>query len=124
MRELTVLYDATCALCRSARTWLQDEPRYIPVEFIPAASKLALHRFPGLDRASTLRDITVVDDEGNVYRGAKAWVVCLWATRRYRSWSVTLVDPDMWPLAKRLIAWVSRNRSVLGKIGGFVLRRV
>ena len=124
MRELTVLYDSTCALCRSARTWLQDEPRYVPIEFVPAGSKLARHRFPKLNPDETLRDITVIDDRGNVYRGAKAWVMCLWATKRYRGWSATLVDPDLWPLAKRLIAWVSRNRSALGPIGSFVLRRM
>jgi predicted DCC family thiol-disulfide oxidoreductase YuxK len=124
MRELTVLYDATCALCQSARTWLEQEPRHVSLKFVAAGSDEAVRRFPALDPADTLRDIAVVDDEGGVYRGAKAWVMCLWATRRYRSWSVTLVDPDMWPLAKRLIAWVSRNRSELGSIGGFVLRRI
>ena len=124
MRELTVLYDATCALCKSARVWLEQEPRYIPIEFLPAASRRARQRFPQLDAAETLRDITVVDDEGHVYRGAKAWVICLWTTRRYRSWSATLADPDLWPLAKRLIAWVSRNRGSLGSLGSFVLRKV
>ena len=123
MRHLTVLYDATCALCRNARAWLEREPTYVPLHFIAAGSPLAAQRFPALRIQSTLRDITVVDDAGHVYRGPKAWVICLWATRRYRGWALTLVRPEMWPLAKRLIAWVSRHRSRLGTIGGWVLGR-
>ncbi len=124
MRYLTVLYDNTCALCRNARAWLEREPTYVPLHFIPAGSPLARQRYPALRIEATLRDITVVDDAGGVYRGPKAWVICLWATRRYRGWSLTLVRPEMWPLAKRLIAWVSRHRSRLGPIGGWVLRRM
>ena len=124
MRHLTVLYDATCALCRNARVWLEREPTYVPLHFIAAGSPLAAQRFPALRIESTLRDITVVDESGHVYRGPKAWVICLWATRRYRAWALTLVRPEMWPLAKRLIAWVSRHRSRLGTIGGWVLGRM
>ncbi|MDQ6830370.1 MAG: thiol-disulfide oxidoreductase, partial [Gemmatimonadota bacterium] len=80
-------------------------------------------RFPQLDAASTLRDITVIDDEGAVYRGAKAWVLCLWATRRYRAWALTLGSPGAMPAAKRFVNWVSRHRSRLGA-AGWVLRRM
>ena len=124
MRQLTVLYDATCALCRNARAWLEREPTYVPLYFIAAGSPLARQRFPTLYVADTLRDITVVDDAGGVYRGPKAWVICLWATRRYRAWALTLVRPEMWPLAKRLIAWVSRHRGRLAGVGGWVLGRL
>ena len=124
MRHLTVLYDATCELCRRARAWLEQEPTYVPLHFVAAGSPLAARRFPALSTADTLRDITVVDDVGRVYRGAKAWVLCLWATRRYREWALTLVRPETWPLAKRLVAWVSRHRSRLAGVGGWVLERL
>jgi predicted DCC family thiol-disulfide oxidoreductase YuxK len=124
MRELTVLYDASCALCSDARTWLEAQPTFLQLRFLPAGSRDAATQFPELNPADTLRDITVVDDAGNVYRGPKAWAMCLWATRRYRAWSQRLTSPEMWPLAKRLIAWVSHNRGTLAPAGGFVLRRL
>jgi predicted DCC family thiol-disulfide oxidoreductase YuxK len=124
MRELTVLYDATCTLCRDARAWLEAQPTYMRLRFLPAGSEEAAANFPELNPAYTLRDITVVDDQGGVYRGPKAWAMCLWATRSYRPWSQRLTSPELWPLAKRLIAWVSRNRGPLAPVGGWVLRRL
>ena len=124
MPELTVLYDATCALCTDARTWLEAQPTYVRLRFVPAGSDDAAAMFPELSAADTLRDITVVDDAGQVYRGPKAWAMCLWATHGYRAWSQRLTSPELWPLAKRLIAWVSRNRASLAPAGSWVLRRV
>ena len=122
-RALTVLFDAKCALCRNARQWLQAQPLLVPLRFIPAGSAAARARFPALDHAATLRDITVIDDRGNVYRDAKAWVMCLWATRAHRARAISLTRPGMWPLAKRFIAWVSTNRGSLAGIGSLILGR-
>ena len=123
MRELTVLYDASCALCSDARKWLEAQPTFVRLRFVAAGSKAAAAMFPELNPGDTLRDITVVDDTGKVYRGPKAWAMCLWATRGYRAWSQRLTSPELWPMAKRLIAWVSRNRGTLAPAGGWLLRR-
>ena len=120
-RSLTVLYDAGCPLCRSARQWLTQQATYVPLRFIPAGTPRATRAFPQLDPAETLRDITVVDDGGRVYRGAKAWVMCLWATRRHRERAISLATPAMWPLAKRFVSWVSTHRRELAGPGRLVL---
>src|SRR5690348_3839452 len=75
MRDLTVLYDARCALCIDARRWLEAQPKFVRLRFLPAGSPGAAARFPELNPADTLHDITVVDDAGNVYRGPKAWAM-------------------------------------------------
>ena len=74
VRRLTVLYDAECSLCAFVRDWLVRQPQLVPLELVPAASEAARARFPGLDHGSTLEEITVVGDAGQVYRGAAAWV--------------------------------------------------
>jgi len=107
---LTVLYDSSCALCRKARSWLQDQPKYVEMEFVPADSLEARRLFPDLDHVSTLQDLTVIGSGGELYRGAKAWVMCLWALREYRETALKLSTPETMPMARRLIAWVSRNR--------------
>ena len=122
MRELTVLFDDTCVLCRDARTWLEHEPAYVPLRFIAAASPAALARYPKISADEMRKDIIVIDEAGNLYRGAKAWVMCLWATRRYREWALTLVTPALWPLAKRLAHWVTANRTHLGAVGKLMRR--
>jgi len=124
MLELTVLYDASCAVCRDARAWLEPQPKFARLRFVAAGSPTAAAMFPQLNHAETLQDITVVDGSGQVYRGAKAWAMCLWATRSFREFSLKLTSPELWPLAKRMIAWVSRNRGRLARPGGWALRRL
>lgn len=63
---LTVLFDARCGLCTRARHWLERQSALVPLEFVPAASPEARMRFPGLDPAATLDDLTVVGDDGEV----------------------------------------------------------
>jgi predicted DCC family thiol-disulfide oxidoreductase YuxK len=107
---LTVLYDGRCALCRRARAWLDDQAKYVPLDYLAAGSQEARRRFPGLDHDNTLVDLTVVGMNGEVYHGAKAWIMCLWALKKYRGTALRLATPELMPSAKRVIAWVSRNR--------------
>ena len=116
---LTVLYDGRCALCRRARTWLAKQPKYVTMAFVDAGSEEARRRFPSLDAGATLEELTVVGSRGEVYRGSKAWVMCLWALRRYRSAALRLAAPGMEPVARRLVAWVSRNRFRIGEAAGW-----
>ena len=122
-RELTVLYDARCSVCRSARDWLREQPVFVGCRFVAAGSTTARRLYPALDHEATLEDITVIDDGGRIYRGAKAWVMCLWATKEHRAQAIRMTTPALWPLAKRFIAWVSMHRASLGGIGQLVLGR-
>ncbi|HEY0555008.1 MAG TPA: DUF393 domain-containing protein [Thermoanaerobaculia bacterium] len=116
---LTVLYDGRCALCRRARTWLAKQPKYVSMAFVEAGSEEALRRFPSLEVGATLEELTVVGSRGEVYRGSKAWLMCLWALKRYRSAALRLSAPGMQPVARRLVAWVSRNRFRIGEAAGW-----
>lgn len=112
--RLTVLYDARCGLCRRARSWLEEQAQILPLEFVAAGSEEARARFPELDAAATLDELTVVADGGEVYRGANAWLMCLWALRSYRLLAIRLSAPAMQPAARRFVSWVSRHRLQLG----------
>jgi len=113
-RRLTVLYDASCALCRRARGWLDRQAQNVRLEFVAAASNQARQRFPELDPAETLKEMYVVDEHGQVYRGEKAWLMCLWALEDYRDWSLRLAKPGRIDHAKRFVGWVSSRRHFLG----------
>jgi predicted DCC family thiol-disulfide oxidoreductase YuxK len=116
MQRLTVLYDADCAPCRGAAAWLHAQRQLVPLELVPASSPLASRRFPTLDPRDTLAELTVVSDAGEVWRGPKAWVVCLWALEDHRDRAYDLAAPVMWPLARRFIDWISQHRSALGRV--------
>jgi predicted DCC family thiol-disulfide oxidoreductase YuxK len=112
---LTVLYDGRCALCRRSQAWLESQPKFVPLEFVAAGSQEARRLFPGLDHDNTLVDLTVVGPNGEVYHAAKAWIMCLWALRKYRGTALRLATPELMPSAKWVITWVSRNRFRLGQ---------
>ncbi|MEU8298093.1 DCC1-like thiol-disulfide oxidoreductase family protein [Micromonospora sp. NPDC048909] len=110
IRGFTVLYDAYCPLCRTARRWLASRPQLVPLEFLPAGSADARRRFPGLDHDATLRDLTVVADTGEVYAGDGAWFACLWALTEHRAAAERLAHPHLLPLARRVIATAAAVR--------------
>ncbi|MFB7336219.1 thiol-disulfide oxidoreductase DCC family protein [Streptomyces adustus] len=105
-----MLYDAQCSLCTFVRDWLVRQRQLVPLEFVPAASAEARHRFPGLDHDATLDDVTVVGDGGQVYRGAAAWVVTLWALREHRPLAHRLSTPAGAKLAKGAVLAAARWR--------------
>ena len=122
MRELTVLYDPQCGLCRRAQAWLMSKTKYLELVFVPASSDEARSRYPQLDHSLTLTDLTVISDDGAVYSGPKAWLMCLWALREYRDWAIRLSSPELLPTAKRVISTVSQNRYQLEGLGSVVFK--
>ncbi len=123
MKQLTILYDAHCAMCRECRAWLGAQPSYVPLRFLPLQSLDVPTRFPGIERFDPERRLAVVSDGGRVWSGDGAWIMCLWALREWRPWAMRLARPGLRPLARRLCALVSENRHAIS--GGFrwLLRR-
>jgi len=117
---LTVLHDAQCSLCTFLREWLGKQAQLVPLRFVAAGSDEARRRFPELDHRATLGEITVVGDGGQVYTGAVAWVVTLWALREYRPLAHRLSTPAGARLAKgaTLAAAKWREAHAPGQWGG------
>jgi predicted DCC family thiol-disulfide oxidoreductase YuxK len=114
VRRLTVLYDARCGLCSNARRWLLGQGQLVPLQMVAAGSEEARRLFPTL-AALEPAELVVVSDEGDVYRGSNAWIVCLWALESYRDWSFRLARPTLLPLARHAFEWVSTRRHSLSR---------
>ncbi|MFF4725899.1 thiol-disulfide oxidoreductase DCC family protein [Streptomyces mirabilis] len=114
---LTVLYDASCSLCTFLRDWLGKQPQLVSLRLVPAGSEQARALFPALDHRATLDEITVVGDGGQVYRGAAAWVVCLWALREHRPLAHRLSTPAGARLAKGAMLAAAKWRSAHAQQG-------
>ena len=98
--RLTVLYDDRCPLCRAFSSWLGRQPLLVGLDVVPAGSTTARQRFPSLDHDRTLEEVTVVSDAGEVWTGAHAWVMCLWATAAHRAQAELLARPSGLPMAR------------------------
>lgn len=116
MKRLDVIYDDGCSFCRRCVRWLGREPQVIELRFLPANSVDTAARYPGLTGLG--EEITAVDDAGGVYRGTDAYLVCLYALRRWRAWSFRLSSPGWRPLARRAFALLSSKRGSLSKLVG------
>jgi predicted DCC family thiol-disulfide oxidoreductase YuxK len=117
VRKLTVLYDATCGFCVRCREWLESQPAFLELECLWSGSADVARRFPGVV-APGPADLVVVSDEGGVYRGAQAWIMCLYALRDYREWSLRLARPALLPFARRAFETVSASRGLLSWVFG------
>ena len=110
---LTVVYDASCAFCRRCRAWLAVQPTWCPLSFVAADDPAAAAALRGLPVG---QELVVISDTGEVWVGARAFTMCLWATRAYRGWSYRLTGPVLEPLARRFFAAVSSNRGTISAL--------
>lgn len=116
MKLLYVFYDGECGLCRRCREWMADQPVFVRLIFHPFQSAEAQRICPWLPQLQPDQQLIVMSDEGGIYVGEKAWLICLYALRHYRGWSEKLAAPALRPLARRICLLVSHNRLKLSEL--------
>ena len=75
MTRLTILYDRDCAICRRCRAWLEAQPKFVPLEFLPLQTGNLSARFPGIEKLDLDKEIVVISNIGEVWQGGEAWVI-------------------------------------------------
>ena len=113
---LAVFFDQECKLCRACRRWLMAQDKFLPLEFIAYQSPRARRVCPKLEELDPEKEIVVMADNGQVYQGGSAWIMCLYALRRYRELSFKLAHPMLLPLAKKMCHVVSNHRGRLSRL--------
>ncbi len=125
MKTLTIFYDPQCGLCAKLRSWLEQQPARVRVEFLAYDSAEAARRFPGLPALGADRDVVVLADDGRWWQGAAAWITCLWATPDYQGWAFRLSATALLPFVRKTVHLLSENRMTLSRLlrlrGGAVL---
>ncbi len=122
MKQITVLFDASCGLCQNATRWLESQPKFVPLDFMAQQDPERSARFPGLrvayDESQRPEELVAIDDQGGVYRSTDAYLIILWALRDYRGLSRTLASPALRPLVRRAFHRVTQHRHRLSKLFG------
>jgi predicted DCC family thiol-disulfide oxidoreductase YuxK len=116
MKTLYIFYDGECGLCRRCREWLASQAAYLTLRFHPFQSEEARRLCPALARFQPDQQLIVLSDEGGIYVGDQAWLMCLYALRKYRGWAGKLATPALRPLAQRLCMLISHNRLTLSQL--------
>ncbi|MEZ5168452.1 MAG: DCC1-like thiol-disulfide oxidoreductase family protein [Acidimicrobiales bacterium] len=111
MDSLTVVYDEHCELCRRCRQWLSMQELLVPLYFLAAGSPAARERYGDLEWHGA--ELMVVADDGQAWVGPPAFLMCLWATRRYRRTAHRFRAPLLAPMIESFFHGLSSNRSLV-----------
>ncbi len=113
MRCLTVVYDRECGFCTRVAGWLMAQPKWIPLRILP--SNLVSTVYPALAAKKLQEELVVISDDGGVYLGDHAWLICLHALKRYRRLARRISRPALLPFARQAFKVVSANRHRISK---------
>ncbi len=88
--------------------------RLVELELLPTTSEEAKRLYGNVPWLG--EEVVIVADTGEVWAGAAAFVVALWALRDWRAWSYRLTGTMLSPLAVRFFMQISKNRHWLGSL--------
>ena len=106
MRRLTLVHDPAVFGWRTWR-WFDAEPKYVPVDVVSTERRDVAARVPGLDPATLVDRLTLMDDEGDVWRDGAAELMALWALRRYRRRALLIGHPSRLQFRRGTLNWIA-----------------
>ena len=113
---IEVFYDGRCGMCCSFHEWINRQPRAFKIEFIPYQAAHAERIFPGLGTLDPAREMIVRTSEGEIFRGAEAWVWCLYSCANHQVAARRLGGPGLLPMAIHACRVLAANRHALSKV--------
>lgn len=116
IKGIEVYYDGRCGMCCSFHEWINRQPRAFPIDFIPYQAPHAEKVFPGLGTLDPAREMVVRTSEGEIYRGAEAWVWCLYSCANHQTAAHRLAGPKLLPIAIHTCRILAANRHALSKV--------
>jgi len=116
VNSIEVYYDGRCGMCCTFHEWVNRQPRALSIQFIPYQATEAEKTFPGIGTLDPAREMIVRTDKGEIYRGAEAWVWCLYSCKNHQTAAHKLASPSLLPLAKHSCRILASNRHSLSKV--------
>ncbi len=109
----TVIYDGDCGLCRRSMDVLRRLDEEGVLELVESQAPGVRERFPGITPEAYSRAIQVVEPGGRTSEGAAAVerLCSIIPAGRRVGWLYRI--PFARPMADRVYAWISRNRTTL-----------
>lgn len=113
---IEVFYDGRCGMCCSFHEWINRQPRACRIDFIPYQAPHAEQVFPGLGTLDPAREMVVRTSDHRVFRGAEAWVWCLYSCANHQTAARRLGGPGLLPVAIHACRVLAANRHALSKV--------
>ncbi len=120
--KLAILYDGSCEMCRASVDGVMQFDNSGAIEPLDLHREEVHAQFPGLTRENLLEELHAVDEDGRVYRGARAINEILRRQRGLRGYLAYLwyIPPYAW-LADRQYKRIAASRyarDARGKLKG------
>jgi len=116
INKIEIYYDGHCAMCCTFQEWLNRQDRAFDVNFVTYQSSQAEVLFPGVTKLDPDQEMIVRTDQGEVFRGAEGWVLCLLSCETYQHIAKRLAAPLLLPVAKKSCSLIASNRISISKI--------
>jgi predicted DCC family thiol-disulfide oxidoreductase YuxK len=116
IKGIEVFYDGRCGMCCSFHEWINRQPRAFGIDFIPYQAAHAEQVFPGLGKLDPARETIVRTSGGEIFRGAEAWVLCLYSCANHQEAARRLGGPGLLPVAIQACRVLAANRHALSKV--------
>jgi predicted DCC family thiol-disulfide oxidoreductase YuxK len=113
---IEVYYDGRCGMCCSFHEWIHRQPRAFAIQFIPSQAAHAEQIFPGLGTLDPAREMVVRTSGHEIFRGAEAWVWCLYSCANHQAAASRLAGPGLLPVAIHACRVLAANRHALSKV--------
>ncbi len=113
---IEVFYDGRCGMCCSFHEWINRQPRAFAIEFVPYQAANAEQIFPGLGTLDPAREMVVRTSENEIFRGAEAWIWCLYSCTNHQTAARRLGGPGLLPIAIHGCRLLAANRHALSKV--------
>lgn len=114
MTERAVLiYDGECSMCRASALWLMKRALLggaRDLEILPCRSPVRRERYPFITDEMCLAAMQLVLPDGRVLAGADAAPEILRRIPRWRWIAALFALPGARAFARRVYAWIARNR--------------
>jgi predicted DCC family thiol-disulfide oxidoreductase YuxK len=108
--SIDIFYDGSCGMCCTFKDWLVAEERAFAIQCLPYQSEKAAEVFPGLSEHEPEKVMVVRTDQGEVFKGAEAWVLCLYSCKHHQKKAKTLSSKFLLPLAMKTCNLIAANR--------------
>jgi predicted DCC family thiol-disulfide oxidoreductase YuxK len=108
-----LIYDAECSMCRASALWLLRRALAggaERLEILPCRSSVRRERFPAITDEVCMQAMQLVLPDGRVLAGADAAPEILRRIPRWRWVASLFALPAARPVARRVYAWIARNR--------------
>jgi len=114
--NLDIFYDGQCGMCCTFHEWVNEQERAFQVNFIPYQDPQAYDIFPGLKELDPEKEMIVRTDQGELFHGAEAWVLCLFSCEHHQAKARKLGGKMLLPVAIKACNLLAANRKRLSRV--------